>query len=332
MEEIRITKNYRRITICLIFFTISVIGGFEAGAGEIVDRIVAVVNDDIISLFDLNRIFEPYAGQIRSQGYPDEKERKILFKVRKDLIEQLVEQKLTEQETSRMGISVREKEIDKALERLKESRSLTREALEKGLAAEGMTMEEFRNTWKIRILRDKLVKREVLSGIVVTTEDVNDYYDKNEPVYGTKTRYHLRTILVKAPRDSDQAENESARQRADMIREKLVSGEDFATLARQYSDALADDGGNLGLYLFEDVNPLLKKSLPEMNKGDFSPILETDMGYQIYYLEDIVVSVGKSIEEVRPEIEEDLYKSLVDEKMREWLEQLKQKSHIKIIH
>ena len=111
---------------------------------EIIDRIVAVVNSDIITLYDLNRALKPYDENIKALGYGTEKERETLFQVRKDLLDQLIDSKLAEQEIERAQITVSESDIDGTIERIKEARSITDEQIREGLARQGMTMAELR--------------------------------------------------------------------------------------------------------------------------------------------------------------------------------------------
>ena len=119
-------------------------GSVYAQEAELIDRIVAVVNNDIITLHDLNRALKPYEDNIKALGYAPEKESETLFQVRKDLLDQLINSKLADQEIERAQISVSEKDIDETIERIKESRSASDEQLREGLASQGMTMAEYR--------------------------------------------------------------------------------------------------------------------------------------------------------------------------------------------
>ena len=132
-----------------ILFAIGVFPICVAAADNVVvDRIVAVVNEDLITLYDLNEAFQPYEANIRALGYSPEKEREALFKLRADLLNRIIDRKLTDQAIKRNNIEVSEKEIDSALERVKEGRSLTEEDLRAGLAQQGLTMEEYRKNIK----------------------------------------------------------------------------------------------------------------------------------------------------------------------------------------
>ena len=303
-----------------------------AADNAVVDRIVAVVNEDLITLYDLNQAFQPYEANIRALGYSPEKEREALFKLRADLLNQIVDRKLTDQAIKRNKIEVSEKEIDAALERVKEARSLTDEALRAGLAQQGLTMEEYRTNLKQQLLRNILVNREVKSKIVITEDEIKRYYEAHSEKYAGETKYHIWNIFIRIP----EVENESAKQRAlekmESVATKLKQGQAFESLAAQKPDSpMAPEGADLGLYQLEELSPQLQKAIKDMKAGEFSPILETDMGYQIIYVPKIIKTDPKSLEDVKSEIQQTLYNEAVDNRFQTWLQNLHKKSHIKII-
>ena len=312
----------------VVCFTI----GVGAEAAELVDRIVAVVNDDIVSLFELNQTLKPYAERIKGLGYSLDEEQKMLFKVRSDLLDQLIDQKLTDQEIKRYKISVSEEEINTSIERIKESSYLTDEQLRKALAGQGLTMEEYRERLKEQILRTKLVNREIKSKIVIAKEDIRSYYESNRDQYLGEKKYHLRSILMKVPPFADDAEKRAVFKKMASILEELKAGAPFEKMADEYSEASSiTDGGDLGLFGIGDLSPPVRKALKDLKAGEYTPVIETDQGVQLFYVEEIVDTPGKSLEEVSSEIEQKLYNEIVDEKYRSWLENLRKQSHIKIM-
>jgi peptidyl-prolyl cis-trans isomerase SurA len=299
--------------------------------GETIDRIVAIVNEDIVTLFDLNQILRPYENRIRSLGYPFEKEKEMLNKIRQDAVNQLVDQALADQEIKRLDISVSEKEIDQSIERVKEVNDYTEEDLEKTLKKEGITKEEFRKRIKDEILRTKLVNRQVKSKIVITKEDVESYYKAHPEIYGVKKSYRLRHILRRALRESDPESGKKVLKEMEDILTRLKQGDRFEDLAKKHSMMSAAEGGDLGVLDADDLSLQLQESLKGKKAGEFTEILDTDLGYQIVYIEEILQKPGKSMPEATEEIEEKLFREEVEKKYREWLKELRKKSHIKII-
>jgi peptidyl-prolyl cis-trans isomerase SurA len=306
--------------------------GSGSAAAEVVDRIVAVVNDDIISLFELERMVAPYAERVRALGYPPEREREMLFKVRQDVLNELINQKLTAQETEKANISVGPEEIDQALERIKESNYYTDEQLRAALEEEGFTLEEYRERLGDQILRSKLMNREIKSKIVITDEEIQAYYDAHSGEFSGERQYRLRNILLAYPPLADEADRRAVRERMETIVQKVEAGGSFETLANLYSDSpLAEEGGALGTFALADLSPEIRAAVKDLDEGELSPILDAGDGLQVLYVDEIISRPSKTLEEARPEIEEILFNEVVDEKFEAWLKELRRKSHIRII-
>ncbi|HSM74701.1 MAG TPA: SurA N-terminal domain-containing protein, partial [Desulfobacterales bacterium] len=219
-----------------------------AAAGEVVDRIVAVVNDDVLTLVELDQAIQPYRNKLGTMGYSPDKERQMLFKVREDILNQLINEKLTDQEIREANISVSEGEVDAAIERLKAARFLTEEDLQAALARDGMSLEDYRRRVRDQLLRTKLVNRQIKSKIVITKEDVKAYYEQHRDQFGGERKYHLRNIIMQVPPSAGEQEKQAVFRAMSAVHAKLKAGESFEALARQYSQSpMAGEGGDLGV-------------------------------------------------------------------------------------
>ena len=317
--------------VCIVT-TIAAPGSVYAQEPEVIDRIVAVVNSDIITLYDLNRAFKPYEDNIKALQYAPEKERQTLFQVRKDLLDQLIDSKLADQEIERAQISVNEGDIDKTIERLKEARSFTDEQLREGLARQGMTMEEYRKELKEQILRTKLVNREVKSKIVITKEDVKAYYDGHQEQYAAEKKYYLFNLFVRLSPDAGAAERENALREIEDVSAKLNQDLSFEELVDQLKNTTSRvQGTDLGLYPLEELSEQLQGAVAKLKAGEFSEVLDTEFGPQIIYVQKIQETTDKSLDDIEAEIGEILYNESVDNRYRDWLDELRQRSLIKVI-
>jgi peptidyl-prolyl cis-trans isomerase SurA len=302
-------------------------------AAEIVDRIVAIVNDEVISLYELNQTVVPYIQKVKASQYPPDVERQVLFEVRNQVLNELINQKLTDQELKQQNISVSEKEVDSTIERLKESRRLTDEELRKALADEGISYEEYRKQTKQQLSRARLVNREVRSKIVITEQDIKDYYDQHIVEYAGKKRYHLRNLYSRVSTMATDAERHNARNAMEAILAELKAGKPFSTLRdTETASGQRLEGGDLGEFKLEDLSPHLREAVETMTTGEFTPVIEEPFGYQIVYVENVTESAGKSLAEASSEIEDKLFNEIIDQKYQTWLQTLKDRSHIKIIN
>lgn len=300
-----------------------------AQQSEVVDRIVAVVNSDIITLYDLNRAFRPYEANIKALQYPPDKERQTLFQVRSDILNQLIDSQLADQQIKREQITVTQKEIDTTIERMKEARSFTDEQLREGLAAQGITMEEYRKEIESQILRTKLVNREVKSKIVITKEDIKAYFDSHQEKYAGDKKYYLWNLFIKA----SAADRNEALKDMKSIEKKLKQGSSFETLVNELNESSSTiQGTDLGLYRRNELSEELQAIVGKLKADEFSEILDTNFGYQIIYVQKIQEAPAKPVEAVETEIQQVLYDEFVDNKYQVWLEDLRARSHIRIIN
>ncbi len=305
---------------------------FPAQGRELVDRIVAVVNDDVILLSELNSAIKPYLGKVENYNYPREKAEKIIYKIREDILGQLINEKLTDQQVEKSGLNVSDQEVDAAIERMKQANRLTDETFREAVREQGMSIKEYREHMREQITRSHLVNLEVKSRIVVTEEDIEKCYLKEADKYCDKRNYHLRAILMKVPSDAGKEEREGIRRQMVSIREKLEQGNDFTEMARKYAEpSLSKRGGYLGAFDPDTMAPEIKNVVLSLKAGEFTPVLETDQGFQILSVDKIEVARKKAMEEVSAEIEQRLYKEILDQKFSSWLEDLRKQSHIKII-
>ncbi len=334
MMNIEMSNKMRRWTRFVLFLVLCgfTVGAMSASAAELVDRIVAVVNEDIIRLSDLNETFAPVAEKIRSEGYPPEKDAEIIADARKQVLDEMINETLADQEIAQSGIQVGDEEVDATIEQVQAMNDYTEEDLRQALQVRGMSLEAYRQEIRKQILRSKLVNRKVKSNIVITDADIRRYYEANPEVYGGKMEYELRNIFMPYPQYGDAVDRKGVRDQMENILGQLKNGDAFAELARTHSQAPnAAEGGELGRFAIEDLSEELQPVIKSLQAGEFSDVLETDRGFQLFYVEKIVNTEPRPLEIVSDEIEKKLYDRGVDAKFNAWIESLRENSHINII-
>ncbi len=318
------------LLVFLIFLSCYAYG--ETNGAEIVDRVVAVVNEEIISLSELSNAVNPYAEKIKSIGYPPEKEREMLFKVREDMLDQLINQKLTDQESKKYSISVSGKELDNAIERVKEVNHYTDEDLRGMLAKEGMSIENYRNKVKEHLIRSKLLNYAVKSKIIITNDEVKSYYNSNIEKYRGEKAYHLRNIIIRTGLGISDDEKQKVRLKMEEIYAGLKNGKIFEDVSKKYADSEFDVKSiDLGMFKYNELSPEIQDAIKGLKNGEFSKVVEAEVGYQIVCIEKIEEKPDKTLEEVTPEIQDILFGETVEKKFESWIGELRNKSHIKVI-
>lgn len=306
----------------------------KAAAAEaaVVDRIVAVVNEDVITLYDIETLMRPLSQNIKAQRLPPEREMQAVAKLRDEMLSNLIDTKLTEQEVKRYNITVTEEEVENYIRQLKQRRSTTDEQLRALLAEQGMSLEDYRKEVKLQLQRTKLVNREVRSKVVITEADIKAYYEKNKAKYGGGTRYHLWNLFVKLPSQASPADREAARDLLAEVLAELRRGRSFPEIVRLTTErASALQGSDLGLFRVEELTPQLREVVRGLKPGQFSAVIESDFGYQIVYIQEIQETVSKPLAQVEAEIQDILFRERVDDRFSSWLSDLRKRSHIKIM-
>ena len=325
---------WRWILFAAVVNLVLPVGAFHAEAQDrvLVNRVVAEVNDDIITLYELNQAAAPYLRRVRALGRPLSEERQMLYDVREEMLNQLIDHKLTDQEVRRYNISVSEASIDNAMEVIKKRSLMTDQQLRESLGEEDMTIDEYRQQIKNQILRSRLVNRQVKSKIVITDEDIRAYYEKNKAQYVGEGRVDLRHAMLTVSPSAGEAERQALRDKMAVIRQKVNDGTPFDDAVREsVPSSEIKDVGYLGSFALNDLAPQILAALEGLKAGDVTDIVDTGQSLQFFYVEAMREGQGKTLEEVSAEIENILYDEIVNQKFMTWLTDLRERSHIRII-
>ena len=289
-------------------------------SAEVVDRVVAIVDSDIVTLFELNKGAEPYIKKIENGAYSAGQKQEMIKDIKGKILNSLIDQSVTIQEAKKYRIEISENEVDRAIENIMQSKSMSMEELKKALEYEKLELKEYRENLKKQILHTKLINYAVKSKVIIMESDINAYYKNHEEKYLGIKKYHLRNILTSSENNIKQ------------VRKKLDNKANFKTLAKEFSEASnAQDSGNLGLFDINNFPENIKEKISKIKKGQYTDIVSTTQGFQIFYIEDIVVKNGKTYDEAHDTIHNILFNEQVDKKFKAWLESLKKKAHIKIM-
>lgn len=301
-----------------------------AAQAAVVDRVVAVVNDEAITLSELNDAFEPYQARMEASLQGRERE-KAIAENKASLLNRMVDNLLLEQESRKTGITVRNEEISGAIQDLLQKRKMTQEEFEKALEREGTDLDAYKKGIRNQLMRIKLLRREVSAKVAVTDEEIGEYYQKHRDDYEGKEAVRIKQIVLLIPRDAGPAVKEKLRANAQAIHKRLLAGEPFDLLSAQNSQGPeAASGGDIGYIergvIFSEVEEVAFK----LSLGQISPVIESPVGFHILELIDRRGAGLKAIELVREEIREKIDQEKGEKLFGEWMQNLRQKSHIEI--
>ncbi len=309
------TRNY-----IFLWVVMMAAGIFSLASAEVVDRIVAVVNNEIITLSELNKSTEVYKTNILASQNSDARKKELITELETDMLNNLIDASLTSQEAVKLGIKVTDKEVDSALENFKKQNNLDDESLKQGLASSGMTVADYRERLKDQILQSRLVNRTVRSRVIITDSDVQTYYDAHKDDFVGIKKYQLKNILTQSKKDIR------------MVEKRLNKNASFAALAKEHSiGSNAAQGGDLGLFDITSFSEDIRTALKELKKGEHTPVMQTGGAYQIIYVDDIIMEGQQTAEQAQEKIQDILYKEQVEAQFKIWIQSLKESAHIKLM-
>ena len=240
--------------ICCLFVFLS---AGNIGFAETSNRVVAIVNDEVITLYELNNKIEEMTGQtgedIRAQD-----EKKYLA-TRREVLDLLINERIAQEKIQELGINVTQDQIDAAIEDIKKANNITQEALIDGLKEQGITFERYRETIKNQLERIRLINYEVKSKILIREEQLKQYYIANQDRFSQDSEVHIAGIFLKMENPDDKKESDEIHKKGQEILERLKQGEDFGAIAKTYSQGPgAQEGGNLGTFKTSQNDPVLQ--------------------------------------------------------------------------
>ncbi len=315
-KVINMIKKYNVFVVVILLFSVFC----NISSAEILDRIVAIVNEDIITLSELDKALKPYYIELEKTSYSDEKKESIIQKLHKDMLEKMVEFTLIEQEAERLNIKVSDAELQASIERILNKDDVSEEELIASLLKEKITFEEYKNDLRSQILQPKLINRVIRSNVIITNEEIKEYYDQHEDEYSGSKKYYLRNILTNGSEEIEKA------------KQFLDQGQDFKEVARLHSMAPnASSGGDLGAFELDVFAEEIKKNILLLEKGQYTDAILTDGGFQIFFLENIETAIGTTLEQAKDAIVRKLFSAKAEKKYKEWVGSIKERSHIKTI-
>jgi peptidyl-prolyl cis-trans isomerase SurA len=285
-----------------------------ASGTVVVDRVVAVVNNEIITLSDLQR---------------EETLKKV--DVKQDerlLLEDMIDRKLQMAAAKRDGMDVTDKELSEAVTDIMKRNSLDSKQFEAALAKEGLTLEQYKNELREQMTLSRMFNKYVRSGVAVDEAEVRAYYERNVKSYSLPEEIRVRQIFFRVPENATPSETALIQEKATAASARAKKGESFVTLVKELSEGeTAALGGDLGFLQRDQAIPEIEEAARTLKPGEIAGPLRCAGGFHIIKLEEIRTPV-KPLEKVKDEITKMLYELKVENTYRTWLQTLRSDSNI----
>ncbi len=247
------------------------------------DRIVAVVNDEVITERELEERYGLVIRQLGQQGTPLPPKDVL----EKQLLERMINDRVQLQYARETGIRVDDVQLERALSRIAQDSGLTLQQFRDTLEREGIAFNQFREEIRSEILLARLKEREVDSKLVVSDSEIDNFLSTADAQLGKGDEYNISHILILVPEQASPEQLQKQRARAEDALTQLRAGASFAQIAASFSDAPdALQGGSLGWRAPARLPAIFVEMVQSMNPGDLSPVLRSPNGFHIVKLVD----------------------------------------------
>jgi peptidyl-prolyl cis-trans isomerase SurA len=270
--------------------------GFSASEisthGQLLDRVVAIVNDGVVMQSELDRQTVQIAARLRAQNVPSPPSDVL----RQQVLDRLVIEEIQAQRAERAGIKITDEQVNAAMEDIARRQNLTFAQLPERLAADGIDYSDYRAELRREIARQVLRDRDVVQRINVTPRELEQYLDHEKRTVSAENEYNVSHILIPLAQDATPAQLATATKDAQDVDERARGGEDFGKLAVTYSKSeTALDGGALGWRKGTELPTFLSDVIAHMKPGQVSEVLQTPSGFHIVKLNEVRATGGPQI-------------------------------------
>lgn len=318
----------------LIFILLTVflcIPTVQAAEQELLDRVVAVVNDEVITQAELDTFLRPVFEQY-SKEYQGEELMKVVQEARQKILSQMVEDRLVYQEAVKQGIEVKDEDVEKEFEAFK--RQMERpEELDIMLEKEGMSLKAFKERLRKQAMVRALQDREIRARVVISPSEVEDFYKQNPEKFRAPDRVRVRSLTIKKSQEPREKgiPDEKAKTRLQHLEQTLKARNNFEEVVQRFSEDSHAKQDGLGDWIehgsmIESVDEVLFKT----SVGQLTPIVETPVGYHIFRIIEKEPAQERKFAEVKDQIMNYLYQQKSHARFREWMEGIKRTAYISI--
>lgn len=303
----------------------------SASEGVILDRVVAVVNDDVITLTEVQEEGLQTIRKIVQESLGQERERR-LRSVERQILDELILRKLQLQEAKKEKIEATASEVRSAIDELKRRSGLTSdEELKIAMARELLTEEQFRKGIAEQVALTKLVARQVRSKVVVLDEEARRYYDQQQDRFRDIPQVKIRHLLVAVPEKATQEDMMRAKNRIEEAQALMKLGAKFSTVAKRYSEEpLASSSGEVWTMKRGELSPELERIALSLPTGQVSGIIVTPAGFHLIQVEERVAAQVLPFDEVKEVVRSVLFDQKAEAKFKEWIQGLKAKASVEM--
>lgn len=307
-----------------------------AWGAVLIDRVVAVVNREIITQSELDElaharkmeIEKELADRSNSSGSPFG----TAAEVQRDLLNETIEKKLILQEAKKRGVRITESELEMALRDIEGRNQFpSREAFQEAISRENLSWEKYLDDLKNQLTILKLMNREIDSNLALTDQEVQAYYDTRSDLFIVPDEIRLKQILFRLPPSAAPEAIDETRRKAEQVLKEAQGGGDFDRLVEQHSEGSERrQGGDLGSFKKGELTPEIDRVVFTLKPGTVSPLVQSAVGFHIFKVQNREGVRRQPLERVRKEVEERLIFEKREALRKKWLDEIWSRSFVDV--
>lgn len=301
-----------------------------ANKTEVVERIVARVNNNIITNVDLDKAKQSMVAELQQQSNGAAVPPTVVQEQEQNLLRDLIDQQLLIQRASDLGVSA-ETDTIRRLDQIRQQMHLnTMEDLQKAVEAQGQNYEDFKQNIRNSILTQKVIEEDVAPRIDIAPGEIQAYYNAHKDQFMRQNEVGLSEILI-STKGKTPAQIKILKDLADQVRARAARGEAFDKLAQQYSNSQsATTGGNIGFFKKGQLTPAIEKDIFSLDVNGVTPVIDTNNGFLLLKVMAIHHAGQETLSEARSEVQYDIYQQKMQPELRHFLTKLRTEAYIKI--
>lgn len=295
--------------------------------GQVVEDIVARVNDQVISLSDYNRAEQQLEQQAQQENWSQQE----IYEQKHDLLRSLIDKQLLLSKGKEMGINGDDGVIRRLDEMRKQYNLATMDDLQKAAEAQGVSWEDLKEQIRENVITSEVISQQVAPKITVSPSEIEAYYNEHKKDFEEPEHVRLSEILIPTPNPDDAAQVATAEKQADSLEDRLKAGADFATLAKADSGGpTASEGGELGEYKRGVLPKVMEDATFSLKPGQWTQPIRTQQGWLILEVTQHQDAGLQPLSAVQDQIQQTVGMDKMQPALRDYLTQLRNQAYITI--
>ncbi len=322
----------RRFIFVLSILALSALVSFiSTASAEIVDRVVATINDEIITLSELSESVEILMHQMGKGKTPAANSWEDQA-VKRRVLEELIDKKLMEDYAKKKGISASQEEINRAIQDVAGRAHISVEQLKETLQKDGLSFNEYQSQIRDQIVKAKMIHHEISAKIDIKDDLIEGYYVDHPEEFRTKPGAILRHILLALPKNPSPEIIEKTKEEAYRILQEIHDGLPFEEAAKRYSqEATAARGGWLGFFKKGSLSPEMEAAVETIEEGKVGEPIQSPLGIHLIKIEEKTTGALRPLDKVRDLIREKFYDEAAERQFEEWRKKLRKNAYIEVL-